>query len=152
MKSKVTTYLLIASVLIVWGIIAWKLFVPSRVETYSVPASALGVATGESSDTLRLNYPDPFLKREALQTETNSPSETAVLETQSLEIIREDCPIVYIGYIRQGRNIDCIVKSDGLHHSITTGGIVNGFRLANIYPDSLIFTKDGLSYTINLSQ
>ena len=151
MKSKVTTYLLLATVLVIWGVIAWKLFAPSQRDTDLLPLPVSKTAIYESSNTLKLNYSDPFLKKQETP-QTNPPTETIPLETQPLERIREDCPIIYIGYVRQGRNIDCIIKSDGLHHSITTGDIVNGFCLVRIYPDSLIFTKAGLSYTINLTQ
>ena len=151
MKSKITTYLLFASVLIIWGVIIWKLFAPTRPEIYTPPTSASKAATNERSDTLKLNYPDPFLKKRVAvgaQTPTNPPLRAIV----TLERVREDCPIKYIGYMRRGETNYYVAKSNGVHHSVTAGDMIHGFYLAKTYLDSLIFTKDGLSYTINLAQ
>ena len=153
MKSKATTYMLIALVLIIWGMIAWKLFVPPRTEIYQIATSSPRTIIHENSDTLMLDYPDPFLKKNKdanIQERTNTLSRTPVSNLQPLEIIREDCLIRYIGYIRKGKNLSCIVESGDAHHSIIMGEIVDGFRLTGIYPDSLVFKKDGLSYTITL--
>ena len=150
MKSKITTYLLLAAVLIIWGVIVWKLFVPARMETFPLPA-ILKAVSNERSDVLRLDYPDPFLKR---QERVSAPTHTTEvsLNMQPLEKIREECPIAYIGYMRQGGDTSCIVRLNGVHHSITIGEVVSGFLLARIYPDSLIFKKDGFSHTIYLTR
>jgi len=155
MKSKATTYLLFAIVLVIWGVIVWKLFSPSRKEAFPQSIQVSNVVTSEKNDTLKLNYVDPFLKKHesaSTQIKKNSSSKIFFVDTKHLERSMENCPITYIGYMHQGRNHNGIIKSNGIHHSITTGDIVHGFRLVAMYPDSLIFIKDGLSYTINLVQ
>ena len=62
MKSKTTIYVLIAAVLVIWGVIAWKLFVPSRVETNTARTSVSKTVVASEIDTLMLDYPDTFLK------------------------------------------------------------------------------------------
>lgn len=152
MKSKTTIYLLIAAVLVIWGVIAWKLFAPSRVETSIVPPSVPKAAVTSDRDTLLLNYPDPFLKKQSgASTYTTAPAKKKEPEPR-LPKIREECQLRYIGHIRQGKVRSCIVESGGAHRSVAMGESVDGFRLAKIFPDSLVFTKDGFSYTIGLSR
>lgn len=152
MKSKTTIYVLIVAVLAIWGVIAWKLFVPSRVETNTARPSVSKTVVASEIDTLMLDYPDPFLKKQsgasghiALPVKRKEP------EPQPLKI-REECQLRYIGHIRRGKSRSCIVESGGAHHLVAMGESVDGFRLAKIFPDSLVFTKDGFSYTVGLSR
>lgn len=153
MKSKITVYLLIAAVLVIWGVIAWKLFTPSRVETHSAPPSTPKTAVIEQTDTLWRDYPDPFLKKSDRTLARAVPtSGKNVSKTRPPDKIREECRIRYIGHIRRGKIRSCIVESGGSHHSLAKGESVDGFLLSKIFPDSLVFTKDGFSYTVGLSR
>jgi len=155
MKSKATTYLLVASVFVIWGMIIWKLFAPSRVDIYPVQNSVFRATISERSDTLRLDYPDPFLKKQEtvkIPEYTISSSKIVELDIQPLEKVREECRIRYIGHIREGKNLNYLVESNGKYHSVISGDIVDGFRLTRIYQDSLIFTKEEFYYTIKLSR
>ena len=152
MKSKTTVYLLIAAVMVIWGVIAWKLFAPSRGEIYTARPPAPETVVASERDTLILDYPDPFLKkRPGASTHTTVPAKKKEPEPQPPKI-REECQLRYIGHIRRGKVRRCIVESGGAHHSVATGESVDGFRLAKIFPDSLVFTKDGFSYTVGLSR
>lgn len=154
MKSKTTIYVLIAAVLVIWGVIAWKLFVPSRVETNTARTSVSKTVVASEIDTLMLDYPDPFLKKQSgasTSGHTTAPGKKKEPEPQ-LPKIREECQLRYIGHISRGKVRSCIVESGGAHHSVAMGESVDGFRLAKIFPDSLVFTKDGFSYTVGLSR
>ena len=154
MKSKTTVYLLIASVMVIWGVIAWKLFAPSRTAISTTPPSAPQTVVVSERDTLILGYPDPFLKKQpgvSGSGHTAPPVKKKEPEPQPPKI-REECQLRYIGHIRQGKVRRCIVESGGAHHSAAMGESVDGFRLAKIFPDSLVFTKDGFSYTVGLSR
>lgn len=154
MKSKTTIYVLIAAVMVIWGVIAWKLFAPSRVETYAARPSVSNTVVASERDTLLLDYPDPFLKKQpGVSGSGHTPSSAKKKEPKpQLPKIREECQLRYIGHIRQGKIRRCIVESGGAHHSVAMGESVDGFRLAKIFPDSLVFTKDGFSYTVGLSR
>lgn len=63
MKSRWTTYLLLAAVAAVWGLVAWKICAPAGAPSAAAGPIAPGAAApAVASDTLRLDYPDPFLK------------------------------------------------------------------------------------------
>ena len=64
MKSRPLTYLLLVVALGIWGVVAWKLFFSGPKPAASDPA-AVPVARNNPRadiDTLRLDYPDPFLR------------------------------------------------------------------------------------------
>ena len=115
MKSKTTTYVLIAAVLSIWGIIAWKLFKPERPEEVSMNPPALQTEKTKILDTLVFGYADPFLKERHTGPERQTPQRKEPSQKpQPSEREKENCDIKYIGYIRRGKSL----TKKGLSYSI----------------------------------
>lgn len=75
MKSRPLTYLLLVVALGIWGVVAWKLFFSGPKPAASDPA-AVPVARNNPRadiDTLRLDYPDPFLRAVATKPSVPGP-------------------------------------------------------------------------------
>ena len=71
MKSRLTTYMLLAAAIAVWGAIAWKLLSPDEDIPPAAPhAEADDTECEPVADTLFADYPDPFLKTSTPQTVT----------------------------------------------------------------------------------
>ena len=69
MKSRWTTCLLLAAVVAVWGVVAWRILAPARPSAPDVrPATDTPAVPQIVAETLRLDYPDPFLKGVAAPT------------------------------------------------------------------------------------
>ena len=75
MKSRWTTCLLLAAVVAVWGVVAWRILAPARPAAPDVrPATDAPAVPQIVAETLRLDYPDPFLKAWPLRHLPHGPS------------------------------------------------------------------------------
>lgn len=150
MRSKTTVYLLIAAVLAIWGVIAWKLFSPSApVKTAPPRPPAARPAPVGDKNVLYLDYPDPFLKKTDRASAPVRPASGDRAPAPSLPArTKGECRIKYIGYIRRGKTPGYIIEHNGAHHSIKKGETLDSFRLVRVFPDSLVFAKQGFSYTV----
>ncbi|MDR2064260.1 MAG: hypothetical protein LBP85_00915 [Prevotellaceae bacterium] len=156
MKSKYTTYLLIILSVIIWGFIVKKIFFPSAdnagtVKTKQIPQN---VSTGQT-DTLYLNYTDPFLKKQINRKQQKQPSAKQSL-TQKKETIRnvENILLQYVGYVKESETgtVSYLVKINGMQHIIKRNEDIDGLKLIKATADSLFFEKENSKYVIYIEK
>lgn len=151
MKNKRTTYILIISVIAVWGIIFYRIFTATQAAepvSFNLPASR---ASYESLDdyqlkdtfTLALNYRDPFLGgvSPAEAAVVPEPRESAAFTMNAIpppppvnwEIIR------YTGYIMNPniRRVVAIININGKEYMLSEGQKADGVTLVKSYRDSV---------------
>lgn len=148
MKSRTTICLLLAAVVGVWGLIAWRLLAPAKHPIASeCPKIAVQPPAAASTETLRLDYPDPFLKRAAATKSAPRPVVRA-LPPQAPQKPREQVSIVHLATISSGGRTLHVVVLGGVQYELREGDTVAGFLLRNIDCDSLYFRKEGLTYSV----
>ncbi len=154
MKSKITTYLLLAAVAAIWGIIAWKVLSPSRPDTPGNAAVCSASAKQGVPDTLLLNYRDPFLSvRKAAPVSVPTTGFTLrplPVAPAPKKTVKHN--VRYIGRIRRTGVEYSLVEISGTHHTMKTGETQDGYRLEQIFADSLHFVFDGERCCIKLAQ
>lgn len=150
MKSRWTTYLLLAAVAAVWGIVAWKIFAPADAPSSAARPKPSVAAATPAADTLRLDYPDPFLKSAArpavaVRTPVRSlpPAKAAVAR-------RERVKAAHLASVRSGRRMLYILTVGDEQYELLPGEAAGGFVLAEADADSLYLRKDGITYGVKL--
>ena len=131
MKSRPLTYLLLVVALGIWGVVAWKLFFSGPKPAASDPA-AVPVARNNPRadiDTLRLDYPDPFLR--AVATKPSVPGACT-------------------GRIRKQGTDRYLISIDGRVHLLRQDESAGGFRLHAVGADSLWLAADGRKYGLKI--
>ena len=155
MKSRVTTYVLIAAVVGVWGFIAWKIFFARTDNTPAYVQRAPDTASkSEEEQPLSLDYKDPFLKDIAVAkvttpaTSRTPKKSSAVPSRKPNPPKKETPPMNYTGTIGTGDRVLYVFENAGLQQMLVPGDELAGFRLAEAWPDSVRFTKNGESYAL----
>lgn len=150
MKSRATLCLLLAAVVGVWGLVAWRLLAPAkRPPEAARPASASASAAAAPDDTLRLDYPDPFLKG-ATAPKRASRSVVRPLPSgkKAAPTPRERTKILHLATVAAGGRALHIVEIGGGQYELCMGDEAAGFRLHAADTDSLYFRKDGRIYGV----
>jgi hypothetical protein len=154
MKSRITTYLLIAAVVAVWGFIAWKIFFTNPDKT-PVTIRQIPDSKPQNSEEqpLLLDYSDPFLKNAlAPKATVSSASRTipkaVIAPPKKPTTPKAKPPITYTGTIKTGGRILYIFEYDGVQQMLSQGEELAGFRLAEGWQDSVRFTKDKEFFTL----
>ncbi len=138
MKSKPVTYLLIAGVLVIWGVILWKVFSPKDDATPVQSPQNRVEMTVPAADTLLLNYRDPFLGTAARKPVPKATGTTRV----SAPPTPEPQPLVehqlrYMGSISRGGAPYGLIEINGTLHTLRRGETADGYRLETIWQDSV---------------
>lgn len=153
MKSRWTTYLLLTAVVAVWGVVAWKIFAPaSEALPAAQPKRAVPAAEAVAADTLRLDYPDPFLKGALRQVAAARSAVRALPPTKTPQPRRERVNMVHLGTIRSaGKRLHILSVGDA-QYELAQGESACGFVLAKCDRDSLYLLKNGVSYGVKLCE
>lgn len=154
MKSRWTTYLLLAAVTAVWGAVAWKIFAPADAPAPSArPKTAATAAVSPAADTLRLDYPDPFLKNAVRQHPATSVSAVRPLpRPKAVPRPRERVRIVHLGTISAaGRRLFILTIGDE-QFEVAQGECAGEFALTHFDGDSLYLLKKGIGYGVKLCE
>lgn len=153
MKSRWTTYLLLALVASVWGVVAWKIFAPAD---NAPPAARLKDAAPAietpAADTLLLDYPDPFLK--------GAPRSAAAVPTvvrglppaKPTPSGRERVNIVHLGTVRSAGERLYILTIGEEQYELSPGESAGDFVFAGCDGDSLYLRKAGIIYGVKLCE
>ena len=142
MKSRPLTYLLLVVALGIWGVVAWKLFFSGPKPAASDPA-AVPVARNNPRadiDTLRLDYPDPFLRAVATRPSVRSKAKNE----------RPSAKLACTGRIRKEGTDRYLISIDGRNHLLRQGESAGGFTLRQIRNDSLVMVRDTECYLVKI--
>lgn len=151
MKSRWTTYLLLAAVAAVWGLVAWKICAPAGAPSaVAGPIASVPTAPAVASDTLRLDYPDPFLKG------APRPAVAARAAVRPLPAAKTAAPrrgrveIVHLGTVRSLGRVLYILTVGERQYELLQGEAAGEFVLTACDRDSLYLCKDGVTYGVKL--
>lgn len=151
MKSKATTYLLIAVVIIVWGIIGWRIFSPKDDAAQSPPAPKKTGVAAQAADTLVLNYRDPFLGAAAQPKKAAKPPRTpptaAPKPPPEPAVVHN---LRYMGRITKNKAAYGLVEIGGTLNTMKAGETVEGYKLVKLYDDSVRLVWKGGTVTVRL--
>lgn len=152
MKSRGLTYLLLVVVLGVWGVVAWKLFFPGPKETIPGPVAVSGTREDLhiADDTLRLDYPDPFLRMAAAKPSAPAPVPVTSTVRPAVRKERAAAQLTCTGRIRKQGTDRYLVSVDGHVHLLRQGESGGGFTLRQLRGDSLVMVRDGQSYSVKI--
>lgn len=147
MKSRWTTYVLLAAVVAVWGIVAWRIFAPRREPVFRAERRPVELTVAETTgDTLRLDYPDPFLKNDRPAPASRRASVTQV----SRQPRRGKIAGMHLGTVASGDRRLYIVMLDGVQYELCRGESGGGYTLWGTDEDSVYVRRDGVVYGIRL--
>ena len=160
MKSRWTTYLLVAAVLTVWGVVAWRVvFSRPEMPATVVVKPAVRPASKPEDDFLLLDYGDPFMRNVGGRREVQTP--VAVIQTAPRAAAttppkkprpQQKPPIKYAGTIARGGTISHIFEHAGLLHTLSPGDEIAGYTLTEAFTDSVRMTKNDEEFIIKIVQ
>ena len=153
MKSRPLTYLLLVAALGIWGVVACKLFFsgPKPVAVAPPAASVLRNDSPASEDTLRLDYPDPFLRSVAAK--PSAPiirTSAARTPRPTARKKRSAAKLACTGRIRKQGTDHYLVSIDGRIHLLRQGQCAGDFTLRQIRNDSLVMARDTECYLVKV--
>ena len=149
MKNKKLLYVLIPAVLLVWGIIIYKIVAPGSGGDDTSPLKNNEFITSSSTEILNdtfsinPNYRDPFLGKSIKKT---IPSENKVSNVTIPTVIKKTTEptikwpsVIYAGLIKNKKSNKqlVLIQINGQSSSIKVGEIINGIELINIFKDSI---------------
>lgn len=138
MKSKAATYFLIIGVMIIWGIILWKILSAKDKEPRQQISTERAKSVNNAGDTLMLNYRDPFggtlLQETKLPSKVGKASVPANVKSQP-EVVEHR--LRYLGKITQNKTVYGLVEINGILHTMKIGETVEDYKLNAIYGDSV---------------
>lgn len=149
MKSRWTTYLLLAAAAAVWGVVAWKIFVPVD---DAIPAAhakpVTQIADRSATDTLRLGYADPFLRSDGQPHPAVRPLVRTVPAVKRAAPERSGVRLVHLGTVCSAGRQLCILTIGDVQCELARGEEVEGFVLVSWDQDSLYLRRDGVTYGV----
>lgn len=141
MKKNIITYILIFVVIVVWGIIFYRIFAPSNKNKEGVVSSNIKVSQTENERTgLSLNYKDPF--------RIENPENKKNIKDHKAEIKEEPPAFKYKGLIRGARNKVIVIENNGVNEIIPLSDNILGFKIISINNDSVVVRKTGIRYSL----
>ena len=150
MKSRWTTCLLLAAVVAVWGVVAWRILAPARPAAPDVrPATDAPAVPQIVAETLRLDYPDPFLKGVAAPT----PAARSVVRRlppagKAEPERRERVQLSHLATVTAGGQALHILTIGGRQYELSLRDTAAGFRLTGADRDSLYLEREGTVYGV----
>ena len=150
MKSRTTLVLLLAAVVTVWGVVAWRILAPARPAVPDVrPAADTPAPLQIVAETLRLDYPDPFLKGMAAP----KPAAPSVMHRlppakKTAPKRRERVQLSHLGTVSAGGQSLHILTIAGEQYELSLRDTAAGFRLTGADRDSLYLEREGTRYGV----
>lgn len=150
MKNKKLLYVLIPAVLLVWGIIIYKIVAPASLEENTTGLQNIQFASNSTteilSDTFSINpnYRDPFLSKEVKK---SIPSENKVSNVVAAPAVIKKITepsikwpaLIYSGLIKNQKSNKqlVLISINGQSSSIKIGEVINGIELMKVFKDSI---------------
>ena len=145
MKSRWTTCLLLAAVVAVWGVVAWRILAPARPAAPDVrPATDTPAVPQIVAETLRLDYPDPFLKGVAAPTPAARSVVRRLPPAKKAEPKRrERVQLSHLATVTVGGQALHILRIGEVQYELHEGDAADGWRLVRTDRDSLYLEREG---------
>ncbi len=153
LKNKKAIYILIPLNLFIWGYLGYSIYAGLSGEEEEVPVTTVVktlLKTDNDSVTysLKLNYPDPFLREGVKVREPNysgtdnanvaapKPKAVAVVKTPTLAPKPAD-DIKYLGLVKNNTTgvSTALISINGRTHIIKQGDVVNAYTIKEVYSD-----------------
>jgi len=149
MKSRWTTCLLLAVVVAVWGVVAWKIFAAAdNTPPAARPKPSETAAETAAADTLQLDYADPFLKGAPRPVVAVRSVVRGLPPVKQAAPKRERVKIVHLGTVTSaGRSLYILTVGDE-QYELSRGDSAGGFVFADCDGDSLYLRKEGVMYGV----
>jgi len=169
MKNKKIKYVLIPIVIVVWGIVFYKVFNFSNDDTVNYSISeplieASYINSEPDSFQLSLSYADPFLKKTRIvktkyeQAELKAKREAVLEKNRMLEIKEKrliqkrfkPTKIKYGGEItnNNSNHLTAVIRIQDKNKLLTDGDLVGDVEIVKIYNDSVQVKDQGVQRTI----
>lgn len=151
MKSRWTIYLLTIAVIIIWGAVIWRIFTPTESPPPIVdPMSRTEVFRYPRIDSLRLNYPNPFLKEDKQREDKTDPisqNDSFIFKPRSRTL--DSISILHIGTLKSNEEFTLyIIKISDSQYEMVQGDTAANFILIKSDQDSLYLKKEGIIYGV----
>ncbi|MGV8094879.1 MAG: hypothetical protein AB2L24_23755 [Mangrovibacterium sp.] len=146
MKNKTATYALLVLSVVIWGIIAWKVFSTFNHKTQEKKAD-IRMIPAQKKDTilLLLNYRDPFLGKLS----GNNPREdTTRNHVQHMPVIEVIPDFKYKGMITVGGKISVLINKGGEEMVVSPQDNIGEFSIIKVNNEELIVRRKGRSYNL----
>lgn len=151
MKSRWTTWVLLAAVAVIWGAVARMILTASHgdVKPGSRANATAAAPASFAADTLRCDYPDPFTKGYAANARTTGARQVLRrLPQQPKPERRAMIRAEHLGTIRVQNRILHILMLDGQQYELRCGDPAGDFVLKKADADSLYLERDGSVYGV----
>lgn len=144
-KHSISTVCLLTAAIAVWSIVGYRVFRWMSPKEEPVARAILPKATPvrTTTDSLMLNYRDPFFTGKANATPAKESLNTAPVPSSSLPALG------YKGLIRDGNgSVRAMVSFGGRTEGYRRGDIVEGVKLLKITADCLTVRWQGADYNL----
>lgn len=151
MKRRITTYILLVIVLIIWGIIGYR-FLSGRGEKTAADAAAPGkrdVVAGGSPPPL-LNYRDPFFP--VIPEEPEKSTMPAKKLSPRVVAEKEPIEIKCLGRIEKRGEIYYLVSVQSEYYPVRVGDKIGDLKVKCVTEDSLYFEKKRWKYAAEIPE
>lgn len=138
MKKNTTTFFLALIVLLVWGIVLYRLFGTTK-EIEIVPVSPKIHMQEKESIKLSFNYKDPF------KIPSRKPKDIAITK---INIPEQPPAFKYKGLVDGTKRKLLIVENNGINKIIELRDSLLGFRIISINNDSMVVRQNVIKYSI----
>ena len=153
MKNKKTAWMLLPAVLLIWGLLGWKIYAamkddpsPPFVATSPDPSAPKHVTVPDSYQLL-LDYPDPFLTAKKTPVRNVSPSSPKPGNTSTPKVTAPIAPAVwpelrYAGLVqsKDGKTLGFLTVN-GASHFVKTNDIIGEITVQKIWKDSVLVVR-----------
>lgn len=145
LKSKKAIYVLLPLVLIVWGLILYKVFTGLSdgpdlpVYSNQVPSESVERATEPDTFSIHANYRDPFLGKLLSKKPVVKKSKKPKKVLKKPPVVIRWPSITYGGMVRnqQSQKMVAMVKISGKDNLMKEGEELDGIQLVKVYRDSI---------------
>ena len=146
--GKFTTLVLAIGVLLVWGDVIARVIAWNRPDDdkAAIPAMPPDPGPVGRTDTLVLNYRDPFLGSDGKKPSQQPGKESAPVPAPPQG--STEPTFVYKGMMRSGGRSFALVDVKGQVLMLKKGESVEGFRITDIGNDVLVVRKNGTGYNV----
>lgn len=150
-NKKITTYLLLAASVVIWGAIAWRLVkVFKKDETVVQNTQSRSEVRKPDSVTLLLNYEDPFLKDTRGKTSPKEEVSEINQENPEPDFLSQEPEVVqgpafkFKGLLKAGEKSYGLLDLGGETIMVSPREKIGDFYIVSITSDKLIVRRQGL--------